>query len=486
MPHLRAFLNAVPGFARPNPKPGARLDPAAFLAHAVRLAKVAHAPPGLWLSLLVAGKPPLLPSGGPAEIVACDGDFARSLARARAPFVAHFDAAGRLAPHALDRIAAALAAHPQAQALYADAIATDATGRPAEALLKPAFDPVLLETVDYLGPLLVYRRDRAAELSESGLRAAPSGTVLHLPYPASIGPARPRALAPPPRVPGPWPKVSVVIPSRDAPALIAAVLEGLFERTDYPDFDVTIIDNGTTDPQTLALYQAHASPRLRIEIEPAPFNFSAAVNRGAALTDAPLILLLNNDIEMIEPGWLKEMVACMDDPQTAIVGAKLLYPDRTLQHAGVIAGLGGYAGHWHVGCPEDEPGPLGRLRHRQSLSVVTGACMLISRVCFAALGGFDEAAFPVAFNDVDFCLRAGARGWRVVWTPHARLIHHESLSRGSDALEQNRARHALERAALQARWRTDTLEDRAYNPWAARTHSDPWPAARASLPAPRL
>ena len=247
-----------------------------------------------------------------------------------------------------------------------------------------------------------------------------------------------------------------------------------------------MIDNGSTHPRTLALYAQYAAyPRFRVEIRPGPFNFSAAVNRGVALSDAPLVLLLNNDIETIEPSWLKEMVACLDYPGAGIVGAKLLYPDRTLQHAGVIAGLGGYAGHWHIGRPDDEPGPLGRLAFRQSLSVVTGACLLVRRACFEAMGGFDAEAFPVAYNDVDFCLRAGAAGWRVVWTPFARLVHHESATRGSDEEEANRARHAREKAALRARHHTDTLEDRAYNPWAARTHSDPWPAARADLPPAR-
>ena len=173
-------------------------------------------------------------------------------------------------------------------------------------------------------------------------------------------------------------------------------------------------------------------------------------------------------MEVVEPSWLKEMVGCFDYPEVGIVGAKLVYPDGTLQHAGVIAGLGGYAGHWHIGRPGPFLGPQRRLAARQSLSVVTGACMLVSRACFASVGGFDEATFPIAYNDVDFCLRAGAAGFRVVWTPFARLIHHKSASRGSDETEENLARFDRDKAALRARHGTDTLEDRAYNPWAAR------------------
>ena len=281
------------------------------------------------------------------------------------------------------------------------------------------------------------------------------------------------------------PKVSVVIPSRDAPELIGETLAGLFERTDYPDFDVTVVDNGSTDADTLALYARFAGRRFRAEIRPEPFNFAGAVNRGAGLSDGALLLLLNNDVEIVEPGWLKEMVACFDYPQTGVVGARLLYPDGTLQHAGVIAGLGGYAGHWHIGRPAEDFGPQRRLAARQSLSVVTGACMLIARACFDRLGGFDEQTFPIAYNDVDFCLRAGAAGYRVVWTPFATLVHHESASRGSDETAANRGRFARDKAALKARHRTDVLEDRAYSPWAARSSSEPWPCARSSLPAPR-
>ena len=330
-------------------------------------------------------------------------------------------------------------------------------------------------------------RDVADADHDLALRfAAAAPAILHLPYPAYIGPKRPRQpLLKPAPTPRAWPKVSVIIPSRDAPDLIGRVLDGLFAGTDYPDFDVTIIDNGSTDARTLARYAAADPRRLRVDIRPAPFNFSRAVNRGAALSDGGLLLLLNNDVDVVEPGWLKEMVACLDYPQAAIVGAKLLYPDGTLQHAGVIAGLGGYAGHWHIGLPADTPGPQGRLGARQSLSVVTGACLLVTRACFARLGGFDEETFPIAYNDVDFCLRAGALGFRVVWTPFATLIHHESASRGSDETPENRARFLADKAALQARHRTDALEDRAYNPWAARGSSDPWPSARGAPPAAR-
>ena len=531
MPQMRGVLNVFRRrFGRPVRVVGheRRLDPAPFLAHAAALAAREPVPPGLWLSLLGGGQ------AAGCETVALDQAIAAPRARwldaarrAQAPYVARIEAPGRLAPYGAERIAAALAAAPGAWALYTDEAYLDAKGRPHEIVLKPAFDPVLLDSYNYFGGLVVYHRERLLALGgwrsdgaqgdhDLALRfaeAAPPGAILHLPFPAFLGPepAPETAHAPvaerharagrrigfgtrlaPDRLhpvlrpePRDWPKVGIIVPSRDAPQLIGSLLQGL-SRTDYPDFEIVVVDNGSTDPQTLALYDRHRADRhFRAEIEAAPFNFARAVNRGAALTDAPLLALLNNDIEVIEPNWLKEMVSCLDYPDTGIVGARLTYPDGTLQHAGVIAGLGGYAGHWHIGRPHNDYGPQRRLAARQSLSVVTGACMLATRACFEAVGGFDEDVFAIAYNDVDFCLRAGAKGFRVIWTPFARLVHHESVSRGSDELPENRARFEREKTALAWRHGTQTLEDRAYNPWALRGHSDPLPAARDALPPAR-
>jgi GT2 family glycosyltransferase len=204
-----------------------------------------------------------------------------------------------------------------------------------------------------------------------------------------------------------------------------------------------------------------------------------------ALAGGEFVLLLNNDVEIMDRGWLKEMVSCFDYENVGIVGAKLLYPNLTLQHAGVIAGLGGYAGHWFIGQGDGFPGPMGRLWVRQSLSVVTGACMLVSKTCLAAVGTFDETTFPVAYNDVDFCLRAVNAGFRVVWTPFACLIHHESASRGSDETKENIDRFNRDKANLRKRHRTDVLEDRAFNPWYSKHESYPYPVALGSLPRAR-
>jgi len=281
-----------------------------------------------------------------------------------------------------------------------------------------------------------------------------------------------------------WPLVSVVIPSRNALPLISKLLEGLTENTDYPSLEIIVADNGSKSPDVLALYERYRRGKIKFtaSIEEEAFNFSRSVNRGIKLASGDLILLLNNDIEILHRDWLKEMVSCLHYPETGIVGAKLLYPNGTLQHAGVIAGLGGLAGHWFVGRNENFAGPMGRLRVRQSLSAVTAACMLLTRSCVERVGYFDEATFGIAYNDVDYCLRAVNQGVRIVWTPFATLLHHESASRGSDTAPEKIPRFRQDQQNLRARHRTDIFEDRAFNPWYSKYRSDPIPVFLKQLP----
>jgi GT2 family glycosyltransferase len=449
--------------------------------------------------------------------------------------VDHDDA---LAPFAARRIAEALDCNPGAQFLYTDEVVTDGDLRPTDYFLKPAWDPVLLSGVNYVNHLSLYRRGRLLEIG--GFREGFDGSqdydlllrytkglkwdeFVHVPYPAylwrrdgatfsakfleaattnarqaladaydssghiRVGPADLRDLH---RIrfdeqKSDWPLVSIIVPSRDGFELIARTLSGLTDATDYPNFELIVVDNGSVDPRVLALYdmyQDRPSPPFFAHIEEAPFNFSRSVNLGAARAGGEFILLLNNDIEITDPNWLKEMVSCFAYPDTGIVGAKLLYPNRTLQHAGVIAGLGDLAGHWFVGERADYPGPLGRLAVRQTMSVVTGACMLISRKCLERVGPFDEEQFAIAYNDVDFCLRAVSLGVRIVWTPFATLVHHESASRGSDETEQNIGRFRREQDNLRRRHHTDTIQDRAFNPWYSRDRSNPVPVRLGKLP----
>ncbi len=463
------------------------------------------------------------------------------IAAARGAWIGLVDHDDALSPFAVVRILEALHKHPEAAFLYTDEVITDGSLKPVGYHLKPAYDPVLLSGVNYINHLSLYRRDRLLEIG--GLRPGFEGSqdydlllrylaglqrheILHLPFPAylwrrhdrsfsttsldlalksarrALGDQYRSAGAPLPvegaiaptlhrvrfdKAMQTWPKVSIVVPSRDSHELISRLLEDLTTRTDYPDSEIIVVDNGTTDGRVLKLYeQARARvPGFRVEIKPEAFNFSRQVNRGIRLATGEHVLLLNNDIEVTEPQWLREMVSCLAYPGAGIVGARLLYPDLSLQHAGVIVGLSGLAGHWYHAKPQDYPGMMGRLNVRQSLTAVTAACMLISRACLDEVGVFDEETFAVAYNDVDYCLRAVARGYRVVWTPFARLIHHESASRGSDELPVNTARFGREKTALRERHRTDKFEDPAFSPWFNRNHSDGRLILLDRLPEPR-
>ncbi len=202
---------------------------------------------------------------------------------------------------------------------------------------------------------------------------------------------------------------------------------------------------------------------LRID---APFNFSALNNAAASRAEARVLAFINDDIMVIEPGWLKAMVAMAVQPDVGAVGAKLFYPDGRLQHAGIILGLGPQkvAGHEFRGAPGDSPGPQNRLLLAREASAVTAACMVVEARKFREVGGFDADALPVAFNDVDLCLKLGRAGYRTLWTPRARLMHLESATRGADKSGPASARIAAEARAMRERWGGVLNADPYYNP----------------------
>ncbi len=268
-------------------------------------------------------------------------------------------------------------------------------------------------------------------------------------------------------LPEPAPEVTAIIPTRDHPDLLEACVAGLLEQTDYPALRICIVDNGSRGERALRLLdRLEATPRVRVLRIDAPFNFSALNNAAVAQTDSPLLAFVNDDILVVEPGWLKAMAAVAVRPGVGAVGAKLFYPDGRIQHAGIVLGLGsqGVAGHEFRGVTGDAPGPQHRLTVAREVSAVTAACMVVARERFLAVGGFDEAALPVAFNDVDLCLKLGARGWRTVWTPQARLMHLESASRGPDRAPESAERLAGEARVMRKRWGAQLAADPYYNP----------------------
>jgi O-antigen biosynthesis protein len=259
--------------------------------------------------------------------------------------------------------------------------------------------------------------------------------------------------------------VSIVIPTRDRVDLLRPCIESLMRRTERIAFEVIVVDNGSREPETLAYFETLRGLGCRVLPADIPFNYSRLNNLAVAEARHDLVLLLNNDVEIIEEGWLREMALELEDPATGIVGATLLWPSRLVQHGGVVLGPHFAAAHAFNDRLDGEGGYDDQLLVPRSQSAVTAACLLIRRSDYQAVGGLDELAFPVAFNDVDLCLKIRARGQSVVVTPRARLLHKESASRGDDHLtHEKRARSRKELLALRERWAGVLAEDPFYNP----------------------
>lgn len=456
---------------------------------------------------------------------------------ARGEWVAFIDHDDAFMPGAIAVIVQAILDNPDGTFFYTDEVITNTALKPIGSFCKPTYDSVLLSGLNFINHFSVFRRERLASLG--GLRldregsqdydlllrylnAARPGSVIHIPFLAyswrraeqsysavhrsrSIGNAR-KALEAAYQAAGrkvsvdpahhddlhrvrfvraSEPLISVVIANKNSAALIKRVVSDLRSRTSYANIEIIIADNGTDDPNVLRFYDQNGGERFRVDLVAEDFNFARMCNRGAALAKGEALLFLNNDIEVSEAEWLDEMIECLSFAETGIVGAKLLYPNGKIQHAGVIVGLGEAAGHWYVEEASDEPGPQGRLAVRQTMTAVTGACMLVTKRCFEALGGFDEEVFPIAYNDIDFCIRARQAGFRTVWTPFATLVHHESVSRGSDESGENNVRFRKEFAALQERHGTKTCVDEAFSPFYDRRYSRPHLSLPAELPKPR-
>jgi GT2 family glycosyltransferase len=237
----------------------------------------------------------------------------------------------------------------------------------------------------------------------------------------------------------------------------------LLNFTVYPDFEVFVVDNSSRGRATLEYLRLNGDLVTVIRDE-RPFNFAALNNDAVRQTTGDVICLLNDDTEVIEEDWLTEMVSQLAQPGVGAVGGKLHYPDGRIQHGGVLLGIGGVAAHDHRLSDRASPGYFGKLQLAHRLSAVTAACMVVRREAWDAVAGFDEVNLPVAYNDVDFCLRLRSAGWDVVFTPHARLIHHESISRGPESEAARADEFAREATFMKVRWGTALRRDPYYNP----------------------
>lgn len=315
-------------------------------------------------------------------------------------------------------------------------------------------------------------------LTESLGRRGIAATAEHGPYPTTYRVRR--------AVSG-QPLISIVIPFRDKPSLLAASVNSILDKTDYPRFEILGIDNGSTEPATHALMieLAAQDARVRFIRHDVPFNFSAINNFAARQAQGEHLLFLNNDTEVIVPGWMRAMLEHSQRPEVGVVGAKLLYPDDRIQHSGVIIGIGGVAGHANLLQSGDHPGYFARAQLPQELSAVTFACAMTRRSVFESLGGLNERDLTVAFNDIDYCLRAREAGMLVLYTPYAVLYHHESRTRGYEDNPGKQLRFARETAYMQQR-HAGILQrgDPYYNPnLRLDTHDfSPYPGYDDALP----
>ena len=261
------------------------------------------------------------------------------------------------------------------------------------------------------------------------------------------------------------PRISIIIPNKDQAEMLRTCVESIRTRTDWPDYEIIIVENNSTTPEIREYYkELSALPEVRILTWEREFNYSAINNFGVSHSTGDLIVLLNNDTEVITPGWLVEMAGFLSRPEVGIVGAKLFYGDGTVQHAGVVMKLAGCCGHVFYGAEREDPGRYARAQLIQDYSAVTGACLMCRRQLWDRLGGL-STDFQVAYNDVDFCLRARRAGYLVVFTPYAQLYHYESRTRGYEEGSEKQARFRKEQALLKARY-PEYMEqgDPYYNP----------------------
>jgi len=261
------------------------------------------------------------------------------------------------------------------------------------------------------------------------------------------------------------PLVSLIIPTYNGYDITKQAIDSILEKTTYQNYDILLVDNNSNDPTALAYFEElDEHEKITVLRYPYPFNYSAINNFAAKQAKGEIIGLVNNDVEVITPEWLTEMVSHAQREDIGCVGAMLYFDNDTIQHAGVISGLGGVAGHSHKYFPRDHPGYFYRLKLVQNLSAVTAACLLVRKSVFDEVNGLNEEDLKVAFNDVDFCLKVQAAGYRNLWTPYAELYHYESISRGAEDNPEKVARFNKEVDYMKDTWDTDKKSDPCYSP----------------------
>jgi GT2 family glycosyltransferase len=426
-----------------------------------------------------------------------EAPVAAALRAAKGEFVAFLGGEGELAPEALYEVVRALNVQPGADVAYSDEDRLE-NGRRCQPFFKPDWAPEYCLSRLYVGQLVVYRRRVIDELGEAVEERADSDAILlhavertsrivHVPkvlwhafdepvrsalpalqhhvarseHPATVaeGP-RPRCYRVRWRIRG-EPLVSIIIATRDRLHLVRRCLESIETKTRGVRYEIVIVDNGSVEEPTRRYLAGCGHTVVR---DPTPFNFARLNNAGATHGRGEHLLFLNNDTEVIDEEWLTALLELSQQETIGAVGAKLYYPDGRLQHVGVVLGLFGEVAQVFRGAPGTDPGYFDSSVVVRNYSAVTGACLMTRREVFETVGGFDER-FAVDYNDVDYCLRVRRGGWRVAFTPHARLWHHEFATRVRRVTD---ARRGL----FRRRWASEIAADPYYNPNLSRRHVD--------------
>jgi glycosyltransferase involved in cell wall biosynthesis/2-polyprenyl-3-methyl-5-hydroxy-6-metoxy-1,4-benzoquinol methylase len=440
-----------------------------------------------------------------------------ALSMSTGTWVACLDHDDTLPEHSLATFALTIAADPELAFIYSDEDKIDVDGIRRDPFFKPDFDPLLLLGQNYVCHLTVFRRELAQTIGgyregyegsqdwDLALRATAllsPGQIAHIPrvlyhwriHPASTASALTaksyaaqageRAVADHLErtgrsgqvlplgltgwtqvkwaIPVPAPLVSIIIPTRDGTYLQRCV-DSIRQRTTYSNFEIVVVDNGSEHLGVLE-YLRGIESSLTIIRDDGPFNYPQINNRAVERSHGEIVCLLNDDTEVLGGDWLDEMVGQVLQEGVGAVGAMLYYPSGEIQHAGVVLGIGGVAGHAFKKSDRLSVAGPGRIQLPRSLSAVTAACMVVRRETWEQVKGMDAENLPVAFNDIDLCLRIREAGWRIAWTPFAELLHHESISRGLDTEGERAARFGREIRYMKQRWGFELRNDPAYNP----------------------
>ncbi len=442
-------------------------------------------------------------------------------------YIGLLDHDDELTPHALYEVVALINRHPEADMIYSDEDKRSLIGERTEPYFKPDWSPDTFLSRMYICHFGIYRRQIFEEIG--GFRIGMEGSqdydlvlrftektqnIFHIPkilyhwrviessvtsgaeakpyaYEAAVKAleealvrrGEPGRIEMSKLIPGiyipryeiqEYKLVSIIIPTRNLGQMLDVCLKSIFEKTTYPNYEVVLLDNGSDEPESLNIIQGWKEKepkKFKHILYDVPFNYSSINNYAASQASGDFFLFLNNDTEIITPDWIEGMVEQAQRSSIGAVGAKLYYEDDTLQHGGVVLGIGDAAGHSHRHFPRDSYGYVGQLIAVNNYSAVTAACLMCRKEVFESVGGFEEA-LSVAFNDVELCIRIQDAGYNNVWLPHVELYHYESKSRGYEDTPEKTQRLQREASILRDRWGSVIANDPCYSPHLTRQKED--------------